>query len=460
MLVVLAVALSYHVLIALISAYASMRQRRAAPRLFWYSVGTSAYTLAEIVKASGPSTHWRGWLAIGAAGVIASHGGIWLIARSIAKPELGGRLAPIGWGLLFAVVIGAARLIGLPEVPFGLIVNFLAILSAVMSATAIARAPIAVELQPRVLLVGFGLFALIALHDFARVLQIVSGHPWMPIAFILVLFSVMLFRTIEYDTYMQRVSRQTEALASRATELEAANRELSAAKAEISRQQELAVVGELAAVIAHEVRNPLAIISNAVAGLRKPLPKTDHETLLTILDEETLRLNNMVRDLLRYARPIELQRQEIDVNDLLSRIATLGPTPARVDAEPGITISGDPTLLRQAIENLRDNAQQAVGESGEVVLSAAFSAGDVEIEVRDDGEGMDTQILKRAKDAFFTTRPSGTGLGLAIVDRIANAHGGSFTIRSRAGEGTTASIRLPREIVPGKVTLSSKMLHS
>ncbi len=460
MLVVLAVALSYHVLIALISAYALIRQRRAAPRLFWYSVGTSAYVLAELVNDIDPaSSHGRGWLAIGAAGVVASHGGIWLVARAIGKPELGARLAVVGWVLLFALITGAARAFGLPDVPFGLIVNSLALLSAIASVAVIARSSIAAELQPRVLTIGFALFGLIAVHDLALVLRFVSGHSWMPVAFIIVLFSVMLFRTIEYETYSQSAARHAEALAGRARELEEANRELSLAKAELFKQQELAVVGELAAVIAHEVRNPLAIIANAVAGLRKPLPKSDHETLLTIVDEETQRLNTLVRDLLRYARPIELQRQDVDVSDMLSRIAGAGRTPARVDAPEGIMISGDPTLLRQAIENLRDNAAQAVGEGGEVVLVASETDEDVAIEVRDDGEGMDTQILRRAKDAFFTTRPSGTGLGLAIVDRIAIAHGGSFTIASRAGIGTTASIRLPRAIVPRKVTLSGKMSH-
>ncbi len=455
MLVVLAVALSCHILIGLASGFALIRGRTARPRLFWYTVGTTCFALAQVVQQlDSPAAQWRGWLAIEGAGAVASHGGVWLMARAISRPELATKVTPVYWVLLGAIALGGARLLGLPETPFALIVNTLALLSGTVSFGLILRSSLSRDTQPRILLIGFALFVLIALHDIARAVGLAGGHAWMAFALIVVLLSFVLFRTVEHEAFVLHEQHQTAALATRARELEETNRALSLARAEISRQTELAVVGELAAVIAHEVRNPLAIISNAVAGLRKPLPKSDHETLLTILDEETYRLNNLVRDLLRYARPIELQRQEIDVSDLLVRISTLGRAPTRVIAEPGVTLSGDPTLLRQALENLRDNALQAVGETGQVIMLATLTDDEVAIEVRDDGEGMDTQILKRAKDAFFTTRSTGTGLGLAIVDRITNAHGGVFTIESRPGVGTTASITLPREIVAGKVTLS------
>jgi signal transduction histidine kinase len=459
MLVVLAVALGCHTLIGLASGFALIRGRTARPRLFWYAAATVCLTLAQLVQQlDSPAAHWRGWLAIEAVGAVTSHGGVWLMARTIDGPDRATSVAPMYVGLVAAIALGGARLAGLPDGAFELMVNMLAFLSGAASFRAIRRSTLGPDTQPRILLIGFALFVLIALHDIARLLGLVGGPVWMSFAFIIVLLCFVLFRTIEHEALVLHERRQTAALKARARELEEANRALSLAKAEISRQAELAVVGELAAVIAHEVRNPLAIISNAVAGLRKPLPKGDHETLLTIVDEETSRLNNLVRDLLRYARPIELQRQEVDVSEMLTRISALGRVPTRVVGEPGVTVSGDPTLLRQAIENLRDNALQAVGETGEVTMLATLTDSDVEIKVRDTGEGMDTLVLKRAKDAFFTTRSTGTGLGLALVDRIANAHGGIFTIESRPGVGTTASIKLPRQIVPGKVTLSSKPL--
>ena len=214
------------------------------------------------------------------------------------------------------------------------------------------------------------------------------------------------------------------------------------------------MVGELAAVIAHEVRNPLAIIANAVAGLRKQaISREDHDTLLTILDEETNRLNRLVTDLLRYARPVNIQRQQFSLADLLER--TLGLVHAdrtqikielKVECHEG-RIWGDANLLRQVFDNLVDNGVQAMGTAGTLTVRvrAATEEGvdGLAVDIIDTGEGMDTQVRSRARDPFFTTRPSGTGLGLAIVDRIVDAHGGHFAIDSRSGEGTTVTVFLP-----------------
>jgi len=219
------------------------------------------------------------------------------------------------------------------------------------------------------------------------------------------------------------------------------------------RKEQLAVVGELAAVIAHEVRNPLAIIANAVAGLRKAtISREDHETLLSILDEETSRLNRLVTDLLRYARPVNVQRQHIVLADLIERTLTLMKQrksfalELKVEAQD-VRIWGDGNLLRQVFDNLVDNAVQAMGPGGTltVCLRPMNDEGvdGVAVDIIDTGEGMDTQVRSRARDPFFTTRPSGTGLGLAIVDRIVDAHGGRFIIDSRAGEGTTVTVFLP-----------------
>jgi signal transduction histidine kinase len=110
-------------------------------------------------------------------------------------------------------------------------------------------------------------------------------------------------------------------------------------------------------------------------------------------------------------------------------------------------IWGDANLLRQVFDNLVDNAMQAMGASGTLTvrLRAASQEGvdGVAVDIADTGEGMDTVVRSRARDPFFTTRPSGTGLGLAIVDRIVDAHGGIFSLDSRSGEGTTVTVFLP-----------------
>ncbi len=250
----------------------------------------------------------------------------------------------------------------------------------------------------------------------------------------------------------EAIRRGAEARA-RTRELRRALADLGAAEEELGRKEQLAVVGELAAVIAHEVRNPLAIIANAVAGLRKPtLGKDDQATLLSILDDETTRLNRLVSDLLRYARPVNVQRQSLSLRELVERGLQLAKnhpamqTHLKVEAADA-QIWGDGNLLRQAFENLIDNAMQAMNFSGVLTVRVREMNHDgkdgLAVDIIDTGEGMDTIVRSRARDPFFTTRPSGTGLGLAIVDRIVEAHGGGLLIESRTGEGTTATVFVP-----------------
>ncbi len=257
-----------------------------------------------------------------------------------------------------------------------------------------------------------------------------------------------------YAALSVELERRTKEVRTRTRELRRSYEELRAAQEELVKKEQLAVVGELAAVIAHEVRNPLAIIANAVAGLRKQaISREDHDTLLAILDEETSRLNRLVTDLLRYARPVNLQRQQFSIADLLERTLGLASTDRkaikvelRVECHEG-RIWGDANLLRQVFDNLVDNAVQAMGTGGVLTVRVRASTEEgvdgVAVDIIDTGEGMDTQVRSRARDPFFTTRPSGTGLGLAIVDRIVDAHGGHFAIDSRAGEGTTVTVFLP-----------------
>jgi signal transduction histidine kinase len=262
-------------------------------------------------------------------------------------------------------------------------------------------------------------------------------------------------------TLLARHARVSEELAAKGAELRRRSRqlrrsyeELRAAQEELVRKEQLAVVGEIAAVVSHEVRNPLAIIANAVAGLRRKETSTeDRDTLLAILDEETDRLNRLVGDLLRYARPLTIERRLLDIDGLMSRALELKrnyqgvklEVEAREDALP--EVYGDPDLLRQVFDNLVQNACQAMDSGGTLSVRIARAEDDglvgVTVDVADTGEGMDTQVRSRARTPFFTTRPGGTGLGLAICDRIATAHGGFLSIKSRSGEGTVVSVFLP-----------------
>ncbi len=250
----------------------------------------------------------------------------------------------------------------------------------------------------------------------------------------------------------------TSSLSVRTEELRRSHADLEQVQRELSSKKQLAAVGELAAAIAHEVRNPLAIIVNAVAGLRRAsLQEQDRQTLLGIVDEETARLNRLVTDLLRFARPVSIRRTTVSLAELVRRAeVTRGPD-HRVDiAIPDEvhlrTVQADANLLRLVFDNLVANACQAMPDGGLVkVLVGEGRLNDelcIKIEIVDEGHGMDETVLSRAVDPFFTTRPSGTGLGLPIVQRIVAAHGGELHIDSEPQRGTTVILLLP--ILPGE----------
>jgi signal transduction histidine kinase len=247
-------------------------------------------------------------------------------------------------------------------------------------------------------------------------------------------------------------------LATRTEELAASYDRLRQAQQELVRKEQLAAIGELSAVIAHEVRNPLAIIRNAVSRLRKAHPsERETETLLRILDEEGDGLNRLVQDLLTYARPADPEPRIVDLPEILARTVTI-TREAQSDSKnihldfwiaPGsLTVECDPTLLRHALINIVDNAIHAMPAGGRIGIRCQPALIEdrpaVAIAFHDEGEGMDTAVRRKARDLFFTTRATGTGLGLAIVERVARVHGGRVEIESRPGQGTTVTLLLPR----------------
>jgi signal transduction histidine kinase len=271
-----------------------------------------------------------------------------------------------------------------------------------------------------------------------------------PFGLLMLVTGFMAKLALEHVEVRQRLDARRRELRSRTRELMHSNDELRATQAALSTKEQLAAVGELAAVVAHEVRNPLAILGNAVASLRKEtLAPDDRATLLEIIDSEATRLNRIVTDLLSFSRPITLQRGAVQLCDLVDRALTLAAKKPEVRVDLQVQagdarVWADSNLLRQVLDNLIENAMQAMETGGTLTVRVRRAdAGVVTVEVIDTGEGMDTAVRARAKDPFFTTRPSGTGLGLAIVDRIVGAHGGRIEIDSRAGEGTKVSVELP-----------------
>ncbi|MBX3247909.1 MAG: hypothetical protein KF901_12080 [Myxococcales bacterium] len=288
-------------------------------------------------------------------------------------------------------------------------------------------------------------------HDFAVRVGLVSGPTLMD-------HVAMLFAFAMSYALLDRFVRASNELRSKTAELARAYEELRDTQERLVRKEQLAAVGELSAVIAHEVRNPLAVIKNSVSGLRRrALSDEDRATLLSILDEETDRLNRLVHDLLAYAQPVVPQGRELALRDLVRRaverarssVAHAGSIETVYELEGPASVYGDPELLRHALVNVIENALQAMPGGG--TLTVRSEAGDlggrpaVSLVFSDTGEGMDTLVRAKARDPFFTTRPSGTGLGLAIVERVVRNHGGKIEIESRHGAGTTIRFLLPCE---------------
>jgi signal transduction histidine kinase len=249
------------------------------------------------------------------------------------------------------------------------------------------------------------------------------------------------------------LEQTTQRLQIRTDELRSSYAELRTVQSELVTKNQLAAVGELAAAIAHEVRNPLAVIVNAVAGLRRVSgSEEDRSILLSIVDEEAARLNRLVTDLLRFARPVNVKRSPVSLVELANRsrsqVLDGHEIVVSIDEDPDIqTVWVDPSLFRLVFDNLVQNACQSMRSGGRVdivVTRGSLPTGPaVSIQIKDHGHGMEPEVRERALDPFFTTRPSGTGLGLPIVQRIVEAHGGELNIESQEGEGTRVTLSLP-----------------
>jgi two-component system sensor histidine kinase HydH len=236
--------------------------------------------------------------------------------------------------------------------------------------------------------------------------------------------------------------------------LEISARELAAAQEQLIQKERLAAVGELAAVVAHEVRNPLAVLYNAAAGLRRTtVGERNHLELVAIVQEEADRLRDIVNDLLEFARPRAIVLAPVAFDDVVrgavaSACNVAGEKSADVEMSDGRTIGKlvcDERLIHQAVVNLVTNALQAEGRRSPVRVDIVHDAAreTVVVQVADDGGGVAPELGDRIFAPFFSTRPTGTGLGLTVVQRCAESHGGSVVLRTTPGGGATFELHLP-----------------
>jgi signal transduction histidine kinase len=216
--------------------------------------------------------------------------------------------------------------------------------------------------------------------------------------------------------------------------------------------EKLAALGQLAAGITHEIRNPLGIISGSAEILLKQGDAETQREMAGFIIEESDRINSMINNFLNFAKPKEPKFQSCDLGDLILKIVQLIAPQARSrDVEiigeipdERIVVRIDPEQFRQAFMNLSLNALEAMSEGGicRVVLSKN-GVGQVMIRVSDTGPGIPEEDLSRIFDPFFTTKDKGTGLGLSIAHTIIESHGGTISVTSQGGKGTTFIINLP-----------------
>ena len=226
--------------------------------------------------------------------------------------------------------------------------------------------------------------------------------------------------------------------------------ELRRLEEHVQRAQRLATVGQLAAGVAHEIRNPLASISGSIELLRTaPQASEDDRTLMAIVNREIVRLNALIDDLLDYANPKPLQAVDIDGAVLIDetlQVAKGDPAFAEIEVSAEVArplpLSADPSKLRQVLWNLLRNAADSGGKH--VRVTAAVAGERVEIGFADDGAGIPEDQVARIFDPFFTTKRRGTGLGLATCHGIVAEHGGSIDVETALGKGTKMIVSLPR----------------
>lgn len=229
-------------------------------------------------------------------------------------------------------------------------------------------------------------------------------------------------------------------------------RDISLKDKQIMQAEKMAAIGELAAGIAHEIRNPLGIITGSAETVRKHEDQKIREEMTRYILEESKRINGLISSFLDFARPKEPKLMSCDLKEVLEKTLlllspqarTLGVEIKKEIPQAPLQASIDPDQMRQAFTNLGVNALEAMPQGGVLKVTALENARDkVVIRFSDTGKGIPNELKAKVFDPFFTTKEGGTGLGLSIAHRIITQHGGSLGVEGGEGKGSTFTIALP-----------------
>nr|MDO8082487.1 ATP-binding protein [Candidatus Freyarchaeota archaeon] len=232
--------------------------------------------------------------------------------------------------------------------------------------------------------------------------------------------------------------------------VEERTRELKEAQEHLLRAERLAAIGELAAMVGHDLRNPLTGITVSAYILKKKLASVKDEKIMDLLDsiEKNVKYTNKIlTELLEYSREIQLELTETNLRKVLKDTLTFIKVPENIRLsdfttdEPRILV--DEEKMYRVFMNLIQNAIDAMPEGGELTIKSWEANGNLEIAFTDTGTGISKENMEKLFKPLFTTKAKGIGLGLPICKRIVEAHGGSVSVESVVGKGTTFTVTLP-----------------
>jgi len=218
--------------------------------------------------------------------------------------------------------------------------------------------------------------------------------------------------------------------------------------------EKLATMGELATMVAHDLRNPLTSIRNAGYYIKNTCPyrtNTECKTtleMLNIIEQETIFANNIINDLLDFAAKRPLQKKRQNINEIIEDSLTKGTIPRNIEVKRNFAKKATATLDEKQLErvflNLIKNAVQAMPDGGKLAVTTKETKDNVEIIFADTGVGISEENISKLFTPLFTTKAKGIGMGLAICKNIVEQHNGIIEVKSKAGQGTTFTIKLPK----------------